>query len=370
MLVVLLFFISFLFVNGVSALLTNNATTRQDIQIFFCFTLLFVFLGFRDIPILNDTAHYYEHQLSVIALHRKKIFEIDHFERFEEGYQIYENLIAWISDNPYSIICITAFIITVSYLYFIKSHTSNVAYVVFFHITNGFLNIYSGLRQGLATCFFLFAILALEKRRLWIYFILCGLAYSFHSSAFILFFIPILDRIQINRRNIIWTILIVLLAMVQIESVLQLGGRGDSAYIERNMSRSTLAFASIINSFTYILTIGMCYFLKRQNQIVLTRTDHYLWWLSIFSAAFYLLDTQFLIMARFTMYFSLCGYILLAKYIFMSKRPQRRFFLTFFCVLLILRVFIILEYRPEWWHIYPYSFFDFDVSFHDTNTGY
>lgn len=369
MFLVLLFFTSFLFINFFSTALTNNVVKRQNIQTALCFIVLFGFMGFRDIPILNDTAHYYAHQQSVISLHRR-IIETDDFERFEKGYQIYENLIAWFSDNPYCIICISAFIITFSYLYFIKRHTYDVAYVVFFHICTGFLTIYSGLRQGLASCFFLFAILAMERCKWWLFFTLCGLAFSFHSSAIILFFIPILQRIEINRKNIIWTILIVLFIGMQLEHLLPMLGYSDSRYIETNMSRTTLAFAAIINATTDILVIWVCYYLKSSNKIAITQTDHCLWWLSILSTSFSFLDTQFLIMARFTMYFSICKYIMLLKYMFLARRSQRQFFLIFLGVLFVSRVFIILEYKPEWWHIYPYQFFDFDAPYHNTNTGY
>ena len=58
MLIIVLYFFSFVVVALVSRIF-KNAGTRKLFEIVLCFCLLFGFFGFRDITVLNDTPHYY-----------------------------------------------------------------------------------------------------------------------------------------------------------------------------------------------------------------------------------------------------------------------------------------------------------------------
>lgn len=60
MILVLLYFTSFLFVAYLSKSI-NNEHDRIRFEQIMCFVLLFVFFGLRNLPVLNDTAHYYGH---------------------------------------------------------------------------------------------------------------------------------------------------------------------------------------------------------------------------------------------------------------------------------------------------------------------
>ena len=58
--VIILFCLSFLLVEYISWHFKGEKV-QKNTQIVMCFLLLFIFFGFRDLPILNDTAHYYRH---------------------------------------------------------------------------------------------------------------------------------------------------------------------------------------------------------------------------------------------------------------------------------------------------------------------
>ena len=54
--VIILFCLSFLLVEYISWHFKGEKV-QKNTQIVMCFLLLFIFFGFRDLPILNDTAH-------------------------------------------------------------------------------------------------------------------------------------------------------------------------------------------------------------------------------------------------------------------------------------------------------------------------
>ena len=120
-----------------------------------CFLLLFIFFGFRDLPILNDTAHYYRHVRHLFSntpFDNTPWYTFDSSSNFEEGFQIFLRIIGLvISKEPYSLIIITSFITTASLLWFLNKSTSHVAFAVFVLMTSTLLlGCYSAIRQSLA----------------------------------------------------------------------------------------------------------------------------------------------------------------------------------------------------------------------------
>ena len=49
------------------------------------------------------------------------------------------------------------------------------------------------------------------------------------------------------------------------------------------------------------------------------------------------------------------------------QMPLRRLILISVLALLMLRISIILAFRNEWYHLIPYSFYDFSDHFHNFN---
>ena len=152
--VIILFCLSFLLVEYISWHFKGEKV-QKNTQIVMCFLLLFIFFGFRDLPILNDTAHYYRHVghlFSNMPFDNTPWYTFDSSSNFEEGFQIFLRIIGLvISKEPYSIIIITSFITTASLLWFLNKSTSHVAFAVFVLMTSTFLlGCYSAIRQSLA----------------------------------------------------------------------------------------------------------------------------------------------------------------------------------------------------------------------------
>ena len=69
--VIILFCLSFLLVEYISWHFKGEKV-QKNTQIVMCFLLLFIFFGFRDLPILNDTAHYYRHVRHLFRNHNRE----------------------------------------------------------------------------------------------------------------------------------------------------------------------------------------------------------------------------------------------------------------------------------------------------------
>ena len=115
--VIILFCLSFLLVEYISWHFKGEKV-QKNTQIVMCFLLLFIFFGFRDLPILNDTAHYYRHVRHLFSntpFDNTPWYTFDSSSNFEEGFQIFLRIIGLvISKEPYSLIIITSFITTAS----------------------------------------------------------------------------------------------------------------------------------------------------------------------------------------------------------------------------------------------------------------
>ena len=238
-------------------------------------------------------------------------------------------------------------------------------------LTTFMLNIYSGLRQGLAVCIFLFALILLEKKKILFFYVLVLLAFTFHTSAIILFILPFLMRIPLNKFTILITISITLASAIGINYLVGLVGLNETNYFDINKERGSLPIGSILNSLVLIFVIVISYRLKVQLSIKNNETTSLFWWISLLTLFFSMLDTQFPILGRFCLYFNIVVYTLFLYYIKKIKDCIRRELLSsLFIVFLLFRMGVILALKPEWYHLDPYAFFDFSTEVHDTRLGY
>ena len=344
----------------------------KNFELFCSFLLLFVFFGFRDLPILNDTAHYYEHFRGVVCNSWRTLFSIDPYDRFEVGYQVYERLIARLFNNTYSIIICSAFLVTVSNLCFIKTYTKHIAISVFLFLTQMILLFqFSAIRQALAIGFFYLAFTQLMKNRYITYFLLVLLSFSFHSSAIILFFIPLLLKIPFNVRNVFIFIIAASFAAYFMVEIINYFGFGSSDYLEKDMNRETTALGVLLKmSLMLLLIVLSLFFLRGSNVSTINRA---LLWLSLLGILFSALSLRMMAMGRFSSYFAPFTIILFIRAAYQDDNreyPQMPYLFGAVAFLFLIQLLVVLLFRPEWYHLVPYSFYDFDAYHFDTNFGY
>lgn len=374
MLLALIYFYSFAFLSYIARDSIKIPEKRVRFETIGCFILLFGFMGFRDLPVLNDTAHYYEHFEDLLLgseVSFSNIFRYDIYDRFSIGYQIYERFIGAVFGHPYMIICVSALITTISFLYFAKLHTEKVALLIFMCLTTFMMDIYSGIRQGLATCFFLFALIFLERERTLVYYALVFLAYLFHPSAIILFILPVLQRIPFNKMAILLTVVATLAAIIGIDYLVRLTGLNEMDYFDYNKERETLPIGSMLNSMVLLFFVVTAYKIKVSASIKDNATISLFWWIALLDLFFSVLDSQFPILARFCMYFNTVTFTLVLYYFSQIKSLKtRRMIYTLVVCFLMLRIAVVLVYKPEWYHFDPTAFYDFSIKVHNTRLGY
>lgn len=365
----------FLLINTIfNRLYISSLKQRKNIESFICLILLIIFFGFRGLPVLNDTAHYYEHFRDLIfenGFLQKGIIYIDENERFEPGYQLFERILGHLTNEPYMVIFISSLIFTISFIYYIRKFTYRISLTIFIMLLSitALISMYSSIRQTFVVCIFFFAYEKLVNHQYFKYYITILIAYFFHSSAIILLILPLFNLIDLNKRNIILVIIAAVISAIFINTIINIIGISDSIYYDQQLKRERIPLSAILNFLTAVLLIIFCWYIKQKYHI--TENHKMLWWLSILNICFSLLSIAFIILYRYTQYFYPLQIILLI--ILLLKIPfqkSRTFYISIIITFFFIRFITVLILKNEWFHLYPYSFFEFGKVYYDTNFGY
>lgn len=375
MLLLALYFISFLAVDYISKHI-NGYSQKRYFQIIACFILLFVFFGMRGLSVLNDTAHYYAHlynHLRYQSYFDESIFTPDPHDRFEYGYLVWIHFITkYIWCDPYAIILISAFIVTVANLMLVKKHTDRIALTIFLMLST-LITEYGLLRQSYAICISYLAINYLLKRKFVIYYILIAIAYVFHHSVIIMALFPVFTFIELRKDNVIKAFIATIIISICIYPIISILGFGNSFYYEGNQDREAAPIAAMINAAVYILLVYAAYYLHKEYKSKLP--DPMITWAVICGLCLSIINISFLSFNRLALYF--IPYITI---FFISiydscteKYPDNKKIRTilFIIILAILgKMILTVALKNVWHHLTPYSMYDFYEGFHDYNFGY
>lgn len=342
-------------------------------QYILCFALLFGFFGFRDLPILNDTAHYYEHFMEVIYddyFERLPFYYLERFDRFEPGYQIYERIVGRIWYDPYAIILITSLIISIAFVWLAGQYTDKIALWLFIMMLSGIGTMYSAQRQAIAAIIFFVSFRYLYPKHVLWYYCSIPLAMTFHNSAIILFLIPTICKLELNKRNISLLVVATVLTAFGILNIILFLDYGESFYYKQALQRETTPLAAMLNCALSLLLLLVIYRLHRKNPII-DDEERPLWWLSLLCVCILFISVPFLILSRYALFFQPFMHILFIRKIYQCKNIlNRRGILFAIIAILFLRFIVVLVYKPEWSHFYPYAFYDFNELYHETRLGY
>ena len=380
MVVIFVFFALFLAIHFLSKQFKRPGTAHL-FQLVACFVLLFGFFGFRDITVLNDTPHYYGYyyQLSKIKSYLdSSVFTFRILLSLEYGYQVLMHiLIKYVSKEPFSIIILSSFIITWGNIHFWNKHTKNIALAILMVLLSGvYFDQYCLIRQTFALLFFYKAYEYLQRDEWKPYVLLILCASLFHLSSLVLLILPILQRISINVKNVSIILIIAVFISLSIYQIFNMFGMAGSMYYEMNQKRDTLPIAAILDSALMFLLVGMCIFMHKQMGFKQINKTNF--WISVLGLAICLITPSFISFFRLNVYVWPIIYLTFFKltdtYVsYCSKGAQRECYtlretlLSSTIVLLAIRMAIILTYKNEWYHLIPYSFYDFSDKFHYFN---
>lgn len=210
-----------MFIVFAMTLIINTSSKRDRILCcFICGFCLWSLLAFKDVSIGIDSANSYLPFFENTEEGIDSIFKMRAIN-FEPGYQIFNNVIHLLTQDPNLFLIIIATIIILPIVWFINSYS--VIPTLSFFIYAG-LNLYhfsfSGIRQALAISICVLAFKFLLEERKIAFFLIVALAMTFHSSAIIFAALYFLRNIKITRQRSIILLFVSILIISNLKAVL------------------------------------------------------------------------------------------------------------------------------------------------------
>lgn len=337
----------------------NNA--KNSLQAKLSFIFLGVLCCFRDLSVGNDTKAY---KGIFEAISNTQTDQLDVFSsRFEMGYVYLNKFVANVYDNYFLLqILVAIFAYSVTYR-FIKEYAPYVgmAVIIFFFVRfhDDYMNI---TRQTVATGFTLCAYMRLKQGRDLQFVFLVLLAYTMHKSAIV--FLPVWFFTRITYKPAYLKYFVAACG-----GVFVLGGTiiaymmsagifpsyyEDSVYMEGGkIAPAIQLFMSVCIFLFFYLNKG--YRLESHGGRSLYGSD--LTWILMMGILIQIAALWFAMMGRVTWYYSIFN-VLAVPYALTRIKSQNRLVISA-CIICfyIAYYYIILAYRPDWNHVYPYKFF-------------
>ena len=319
----------------------------------FCFFILFVFAGFRGSSIGNDTIAY-------IDLFRDVLNYSLINERFEIGYLALNKLVAYFSSNVQSIIIVTSAISIYGYYRFIKKHSLSIFLSVFLFFSLRYFDASMNIiRQVIAMILLFESYNCLIQKKNIKFFVFVIFAMTFHKTAIVFSIICLLTRFKLSLKNILLFVLVGIGLSIGFSSVFNyvINLFPTYAYYVDGEYFGETRTASIMILLINVVVLLMSYFILKgkreidksyvlQFYIVLTGTM-----ITLVSLNFNLFD-------RIAVYFNSFIILLLPNVISLIRRKKLRIIIYLIVILFgISYYYIIITYRPDWNHVYPYKFY-------------
>ena len=378
MVVLFLYFSLFLAVHFLAKRFNSTETARQ-FEIVCCFLLLFVFFGFRDITVLNDSPHYYGfyyHKAHSIAYQNDSIFTFRLLDKFEYGFQVLVHfLIKYVSKDPYTIIILSSLVISIGELWFISKHCKDIAKMCFFMLISSLLfTHYCIIRQALAILIFYVAFNYFQKGKMWKYVLLILCAGLFHYSAYFLLLLPLICKNKPTWRNAIIAIGIAIVLAAFTFELLSILGLRDHPYYKAAIQKNAISIVGIADCALLSIIIGVIAYAHRISRK--TQIDAFYFWICTTAMCVSIVSLVIYPIARVNEYLWPLILFMLFKYID-PQAMKEPFSPSFTGTHRLLRIFIVLvfavkmiginAFRPEWQHYTPYKFYRFDQERHNFN---
>lgn len=349
---------------------TYNGVVPRQLKdysyMFFSFGILTFLACMRGIEVGADTANY----VGIFEEIRDEKY-VDPFVmfRFEPGFLIYLKILSFVSDNPQWMIITSSLFIMLSFSRFILKYSKNVWLSVFLFFCLFFNSSMTAIRQYIAISILFLAFESILKRNKIKFFIYIILAFLFHYASLIFLIAYPLYNCKVSRKRI--TQFFMLLPLLGFSAlylvrplfeILQSYGlyayySADNKYIEEGIK-----IATFINIFLYlymmILPLKTWKIMEGNLLINDSPIDRILFYFVMMCIFLFVVSIPFNLIDRFVHYFSvyLCVFLPNAMYE-LSKRKNTNAWCLSLISILSVRYLAIDTFRPEWFHVYPYSFY-------------
>lgn len=339
----------------------NQYENTKKTYLFLCFLPLTLIACLRSTSVGIDTLQF-TNAFDRIALMTPKNFEL---LRYEYGFIWLCWLLSKLFSNSQILIITTSLFINYSVAKFIEKNSENVYLSTILFVTANFYFCYMNImRQALAISILLFGFEYLKKEKYIKYLIFVLLASLFHTSAILAGSFIFFRKFKFNRKFIIISILIAVLAFAfgrQFFALLsglspRLAEYANSSFATENYFGSLLDFLV----YAFIFLFGAVILLLNDRDVFKNKNNNLNILVGLMGAAvvFYALVMKVIIFNRFTHYFSIFSIIWISNCLMKVKNAKDRFYLSIIVsVLFIIYWLVIMIYRPKWYGVIPYELF-------------
>lgn len=346
---------------------------KRRIYLILVFLILFFISAFRSVNIGNDTLSY------AIMFQRfgkaDNIFTLD--TNIEIGYIVLNKILYSISSNPQILFIFTSLFILVTQLRFINKNSNMVWLSVYLFINlRLFYFTLSGLRQSIAMSIILLSYNFIKSKKPIKFFITVVIASLFHSSALVFLIIYPISKIKFSKKIIILEFIVGIFVYIGFDYIINLGLKffpKYSPYLTSVYFDGDVRLASILNLLviSVILILGL---ITKYHQNI--EENHYIneigannkftkydehnlhMHIILIATIFSLIALRASLIDRFGTYFFMFSIIFIPRVIGKLKDRKLKIMITYLVLVFTLAYnFIVLIYRPEWQHVYPYEFF-------------
>ena len=341
--------------------------TPELISFVLAFGAMCIMSLFRGIHVGSDTISYvkFYNYVDIFFFFSKVLIET----RMEPGFVLYVRVLVRLFHNPQSLIICSSAITMFFVMRFICKYSKATWLSIFIFyclFSNASMNV---MRQFLALSFVLWAFDYIIKKKFIIFSALVLLATTFHFSAFIFFIAYPLSKLKVTKKIVVLSVIlapfILIISFIIMSPFLKFMAEGDflSYYNENNkyyaegVKIATILLLVMYISFVYYGLKGWKIMTKRR--IPMNQIDSTMLFFLIVGVFITLFSLPLNILNRFALYFNIFGIAFLPNTIHQfAKRQPVAGHIVVGVLLLSLYYLVINVYRPEWTHIYPYSFYE------------
>jgi len=188
------------------------------------------------------------------------------------------------------------------------------------------------------------------------FFIILAVAASLHFSTLIYSILYFVYPMTLNKKNILAITIPFYLLSIAFMSVFQLLIQVNDRYVSYGASGEFYqsAFANILEFFISLLIFGFVYYYKRKVLTVLFGDGKLYSWMLFIAMIFAFMSINVMMIIRFVSLYSIALIVFIPNIISEMKLVARRRWIVIFLSFSVLRMAVVLTYRPEWFFGEPY----------------
>lgn len=340
---------------------------NSNIYTYVILIFLFLFAGFRDITVGNDTYEYVRQFNSLSGI--SGILNNIEISRYEIGYVALCTIIKTFTNNYTVLLSIVSAFYLISVGRFINKYSQNkwLSIMVFYLIGNYFL-IFNIIRQCIVICILLNSIDYIISNKKKKYIISMLVATTFHISSVVLIPLVFIREYKLNIKQHI-RILIITIALILVFDKLMLLivnilPQYKSYYMESIYSEGGVRLASIVNIIVIGIIMLICKIFSGKKYKNLNNSErnnienvymNLFELMTIINVVILILSLQFNLLDRISEYFTSILIVYLPNSI--SRLGKYTYLIGYIVIcLLVIYITVILYARPEWSGILPYKF--------------